>query len=633
MRLLIGGSLAACLALAGLPASAVQQPRFVDGLAQPVFDEADVVRHDAWVEVPNLDSDRDGLDDRIRVSIARPTATDGGLRLPIVMTASPYSGGTNPYPRHDVNVELFVPGAPPPPRAEADPSPDLPPYDGTEPPIRPIRPGRYERYLLPRGFIVAYAQSLGTGASTGCPTIGGVEENLAMKAVIDWFGGDGRGFDADGQPVEATWATGATAMMGTSYDGTLPIGAAVLGTEGLKAIVPIAGVSSYYDHRRSGGTVINSFPTRGTDAETLFDNILTRKHPEACAYMRDRIVGGMDRATGDYNAWWHERNYVKDVGPEFRAAVLISHGLNDFNTKPRHAARLWQALRGHGISARIWWHQGGHGDRPNQARRDVWQETLNRFFSHHLFGVDNDEPSQPRVVVEREDNSWATYDDWPVPGARPVTLSLAAGLDGAAGTLSVEGSSPPAPSTVTETLVDDGTIEEAVLVDAERSPNRLVYRTAPLAGPVHVSGVPDVSLRLSFDRPAAVVSAFLVDYRADGTSVIVVRGWADPQNRESISETLPVVPGETYTMAFELQPHDYIFPAGSRIGLVVLSSDELFTQVPPPGTRLTLTPGESTLTLPVVGPLGTGRGPLTPAAPAMIASPPGPHRQARRPRR
>ena len=71
-----------------------------------------------------------------------------------------------------------------------------------------------------------------------------------MKAVIDWFNGKGRAFDADGKEVKAYWTTGATTMIGTWYVGTLPIGAASLGVEGLKAIVPIAGVSSYYDHRR-----------------------------------------------------------------------------------------------------------------------------------------------------------------------------------------------------------------------------------------------------------------------------------------------------------------------------------------------------------------------------------------------
>jgi X-Pro dipeptidyl-peptidase len=587
---------------APLAQTPARQPQVVGGLAQPVFDAATVIRHDVWVEVPGLDSDRDGRDDRIRVSIARPEATDGATKLPVILTASPYSGGTNPYPRHDLNVELFVPaGAPRPttPQAEAPP-PDLPPHDGTEAPVRPIRPSRYERELLPRGFIFAYANSLGTGASTGCPTIGGVEENLAMKAVIDWFGGSGRAFDAEGRPARATWTTGATAMIGTSYDGTLPIGAAVLGTKGLKAIVPIAGVSSYYDHRRSSGTVINSFPTKGTDADTLFDNILTRRHPEACAYMRERIVRGMDRRTGDYNAFWDERNYVKDVGPGFHAAVLISHGLNDFNTKPRHAARLWRALRARGAAARIWWHQGGHGDRPNQARGEVWRETLNRFFTHHLFGVDNDEPRQPRVVVEREDGSWVTYDDWPVPGSGAVALHLHAGNDDGPGSVSLTAAAA-ADGARTEAFTDNGTVEEKALVDAPRSPHRLVYRSPALVRPVHISGVPEVSLRLAFDRPAAIVSAMLVDHRADGSSTIVVRGWADPQNRESIRKTLPIVPGEPYTIAFELQPHDYVFPAGSRISLVVLSSDELFTQIPPPGTRLTLTTAESRVTLPIVG--------------------------------
>jgi len=106
---------------------------------------------------------------------------------------------------------------------------------------------------------------------------------------------------------------------------------------------------------------------------------------------------------------------------------------------------------------------------------------------------------------------------------------------------------------------------------------------------------------LAIDKPAAVVSAMLVDYKATGAPTIITRGWADPQNRESISKTTPVVPGTVYSMQFELQPHDYIFPAGSRIGLVLLSSDRLFTLRPPPGTRLTVHTSESSVSLPVVG--------------------------------
>src|SRR5688572_23852163 len=160
-------------------------PRFVDGVAQPVFSAGDIVRHNVWVEIPGLDTDRDGADDRIRLEIHRPAATERGTRLPVVLVASPYAGGTQPYPRHDLNVALYVPGRDPRPRPpQPEPPPSLPRWDGTDPPIREMRTSGYESYFLPRGFVFAYANSLGTGHSTGCPTIGGPEENLAITAAI-----------------------------------------------------------------------------------------------------------------------------------------------------------------------------------------------------------------------------------------------------------------------------------------------------------------------------------------------------------------------------------------------------------------------------------------------------------------
>jgi X-Pro dipeptidyl-peptidase len=93
-----------------------------------------------------------------------------------------YSGGTMPYPQYDINVPLYIPGlmellrppGPPPPVSGK-------PFHGNEPPIRDINSGGYAAYFLPRGFIFADANSLGTGHSTGCPTIGGHEERTAQR--------------------------------------------------------------------------------------------------------------------------------------------------------------------------------------------------------------------------------------------------------------------------------------------------------------------------------------------------------------------------------------------------------------------------------------------------------------------
>jgi len=189
------------------------------------------------------------------------------------------------------------------------------------------------------------------------------------------------------------------------------------------------------------------------------------------------------------------------------------------------------------------------------------------------------------------------YADWPVPGSQEITVRFAPDAPNAIGHLGVN-----APGlSITEAIVDDASIDANVLVAAATSPHRLVYQTPALAVPVHASGVASVTLRLAFDKPAANVSAMLVDYRSSDAPVIVTRGWADPQNRESISKTTPVVPGTVYTMTFELQPQDYVFAAGARLGLVLISSDRLFTLRPPPGTRLTVHTGGSLLKLPVVG--------------------------------
>ena len=69
------------------PASA---PVFENGMAQPVFAGQPIVRHNVWVEVPALDTDLDGANDRIRVQISRPDATERGTKLPVILVASPY---------------------------------------------------------------------------------------------------------------------------------------------------------------------------------------------------------------------------------------------------------------------------------------------------------------------------------------------------------------------------------------------------------------------------------------------------------------------------------------------------------------------------------------------------------------
>jgi X-Pro dipeptidyl-peptidase len=89
--------------------------------------------------------------------------------------------------------------------------------------------------------------------------------------------------------------------------------------------------------------------------------------------------------------------------------------------------------------------------------------------------------------------------------------------------------------------------------------------------------------------------------RAKITDNIITRGWADPQNHESISKSEPLKPGKFYDVTFTLQPDDQVIPAGQQIGLLIFSSDREFTLWPEPGTELTVDLKGTSLQLPVVG--------------------------------
>ncbi|WP_016700542.1 Xaa-Pro dipeptidyl-peptidase [Actinoalloteichus spitiensis] len=567
-------------------------PVFRDGVAQPVFDPAEALRESLHVRAP-VDSDRDGVDDEMYVEVVRPAATADGLQVPVVYFVSPYFSGGNPMRFHDVDVELYVPGAAAPGRAAV-----VTRSGGAEQPAAaaPRIRSAYEDFLLARGYGVVYAESLGTGRSTGCPTSGGENETVGARAVVDWLNGRAEGVDADGNAVTADWATGSVGMMGVSYNGTLPNAVAATGVEGLDAIVPIAAISNWYDYYRADGAVVAPGGYQGEDLDSLAEYVYTRSDREICREVIAELTERQDRVTGDYSEFWDERNYLNHAH-QVEAAVLAVHGLSDWNVKTRQVAQWYEALARHDVPRQIWLHQAGHVD-PLGLRREEWLEALNRWFTRYLHKVPNGVEDQPRAVLQREDGSWVEEADWPAPGAEPVALHPWPG-GSAVGTLTARGAVPG--ERTVERLVDDATRPAAELVDAPRSGNRLSYTTAPVRQPVRLSGTPHVELLAAFARPAANLTAVLVDRAPDGTNRAITRGWVDPQNREDIASTQPITPGEFYRVDVQLQAHDHVLPTGHSLGLVVLSSDRDYTLRPAPGAGIAVDLTDTRLVLPVVG--------------------------------
>ncbi|AQS95047.1 Xaa-Pro dipeptidyl-peptidase [Polaribacter sp. BM10] len=572
------------------------KPFFKDGEAQIVEgfkDSSKWIRTDLWVET-SFDTDGDGKLDRMHVDVTRPLQTETeGLKLPIVYESSPYYAGTasdTPGLFWDVKHEI---GAKEKQRTRVE---------VVRRGKRPIISNSQVRTWVPRGYIVVHSSSPGTGLSDGSPTVGGDNESLAPKAVIDWLNGRAKGYtEREGnKEVKAYWSTGKVGMTGTSYNGTIPLAAATTGVKGLEAIIPVAPNTSYYHYYRSNGLVRSPGGYLGEDIDVLYDYIHSGKEenrPHNNKVIRDtELANGMDRQTGDYNDFWAGRDYLNDMKP-MKAALLMSHGFNDWNVMPEHSYRIYAKAKQMGLPSQIFYHQNGHGGPPPM-------KMMNRWFTRYLHGVQNNVEKDDRAWIVRENDKRTQptpYRDYPNPAAKPVTLYLEPGAP-KAGKLVRSNS-----SNTKETLVDNYSFSGESLAQAENTNHRLIYVSDVLKEDLHISGLSSITIKASSSKPAVNLSVWLVSLpwtkgrRAKITDNIITRGWADLQNHKSLTKSAPLKPGKFYEMTFDLQPDDQIIKKGQQIGLMIFSSDNNFTLLPEPGTELTVDLNGTSITLPIVG--------------------------------
>lgn len=519
-----------------------------------------------WVTVPGVDSDRDGKADRVHVSYRLPKRSG---RVPAVLEASPYFGGfVEGVANHGVDHPLHVPAAP--------------------------VPVTYEELFLSEGYAYVMAESIGTGRSTGCPVSGGVAETKAMVAVVRWLGGKTYARDPHGRKVKAFWSSGKSGMIGVSYNGTLPNAVAATGVPGLKAIVPISAISDWHDYYRSQGAVRAPGGYQGEDADVLAKFVLTRTNPGVCRKVIARLAREQDRVTGDMSSFWRSRSYRVNAR-KVKAAVLTLHGLGDWNVMSDQTGRWLRALDRAGVPHQAWWHRGEHGDflffdDPH------WRKQLVDWMDRWVKGKPNGVMRRPGSVVSDRGRHW-THETWPAPGSRSVALRPAPG-GRTSGPLGLGD-----PAYRSERLYDDARFSLAQLARKASSRNRLLYRTPRLRQPLDLSGLASANLTASFGARAANVSVGLAVVNPDGGTRLISEGWLDPQNVAGTPwRGRALKPGTPYSMTVQFDMVlQHRIAAGSRLALVIASSDRHYTVRPKAGTRMTVRLGRTALNLPVIG--------------------------------
>ena len=570
-------------------------PLAVLGLAVPAgATPQEPVRETVWVDT-GVDGDGDGSADRVAVDIARPAGAD---RVPTIMDASPYYSCCG---RGNENQRKT--------------------YD---PQGRPVGfPLFYDNHFVPRGYATVLVDLAGTNRSRGCPDVGGPSDVASAKAVVDWLGGRARGYDspAGGRPVEAGWSSGNVGMIGKSYDGTIANGVAATGVAGLRTIVPISAISSWYDYYRSDGVSTGSEPTEL--AATV------GQHRPGCDRAQRQLARGAP-ANGDMAPLWTERNYVPHAGA-VRASVFAVQGRNDLNVKPVQFGQWWQALARHHVPRKAWLSQTGHVD-PFDFRRGEWVATLDRWFDHWLRGADNGVTREPAASVERSPDHWVDEPQW--AGERSLPARVHPGPNGL-GT---------APASGERTFTDDPreNADDWTAHPDQHDPSRLAFTSAPLQHDLRLAGTGAVTVTAAPSTPTAHLSAVLVDYgpatvrdaRGPGEGIrtlpttscwgrsrpgdsacyrdtaaattrvdhqIFSRGWADLANRDSLSREQPLHPGEPARMTFRLATADHVVPAGHRLGLVLGGTDRGRSVPPAQPGQLRIDLAGTSAALPAVG--------------------------------
>lgn len=437
-------------------------PVFENGLAQPVFpftdgktganydpSTSDIVRYCVYVE-SDYDMDGDGKRDLVKVLVQVPrSAVEGNYKAASLFEARPYCAGVQEdgydhmkevaekeYRKFDF-ADLDKKVAPRVPTGsispmelalKADPSDWYYPDKGCNGSMVYENLENFNYYLV-RGFAVITSAGFGALGSDGFNFVGSDYERDAFKSVVEWLHGDRVAYaDREGTiETKADWSNGNVAMTGRSYAGTMPFAVATTGVEGLKTIVPVAGISDWYSQQNMQGAqrywpkeMLNSFLAYYCSSR-YNDTTLSEKELDDIAAFHHELSLQQLKCGCDYDEkFWGMGNYRLHAD-QIKCTALIVQGLNDENVSTKQFEMMYKAYKQSGQTVKTIVHQGPHitPTMPNKnygilIDGKFYDDIVNEWISHYLYDVENNAESMPEVLVQTnyDQNKWETADSW-----------------------------------------------------------------------------------------------------------------------------------------------------------------------------------------------------------------------------
>ena len=437
-------------------------PVFENGMAQPVFPFTDgktgenydpttseIVRYCVYVE-SDYDMDGDGKRDLIKTLIQVPrSAIEGNYKAASLFEARPYCAGVNEdgydnmkevaekeYRKFDfADLKKEVPARIPTGSISAmdlalksnasdwyykdKGNNDSMVYENLE---------NFNYYLV-RGFAVIISAGFGALGSDGFNFVGSEFERDAFKSVVEWLHGDRVAYaDREGTiETKADWSNGNVAMTGRSYAGTMPFAVATTGVEGLKTIVPVAGISDWYSQQNMQGSqrywpkeVLNSFLAYFCSSRYNDETLSEKELDDIAAFHHELSLQQLSCGSDYDEEFWGAGNYRLNYD-KIKCTALIVQGLNDENVSTKQFEMMYKAYKKSGQTVKTIVHQGPHIT-PTMANKNYgilidgnfYDDIVNKWISHYLYNLDNCAEEMPEVLVQTnyDQNKWEACDSW-----------------------------------------------------------------------------------------------------------------------------------------------------------------------------------------------------------------------------
>ena len=605
---------------------------YFNGKSLATFSTHDVIREVVYVE-SRVDTDKDGLPDLVKVSVIRPRY-DG--QVPALMTASPYHQGTNDKAsdkalyKMEGELEVKLPHTielEEPKLNLVGPHSQAEVVSEAEEKLSHINSSyTLNDYFLPRGFANLYVSGVGTKDSQGLMTNGNYQQIEAYKNVIDWLNGRCRAFTdhTRKRQVKADWSNGKVATTGISYLGTMSNGLATTGVDGLEVIIAEAGISSWYNYYRENGLVTSPGGYPGEDFDSLAELTYSR-NLQAGDYIRgneayqadlEKVKEKLDRKTGDYNQFWHDRNYLLNAH-KVQAEVVFTHGSQDWNVKPLHVYQMFHALPSH-INKHLFFHHGAHVYMNNWQSID-FRESMNALLSKKLLGLDSG--YQLPTVIWQDNIAPQRWQDLDNFGKQDELHTFSLGTE----------------EKVIQNQYDQkdfdryGKTYQTFNTELYQGKANQITIDLPVSQDIHLNGRVELKLRVKSSTNKGLLSAQLLElgqkkylqpYPAvlsartidngryhmlenlcelpfnPSAQRVITKGYLNLQNRTNLLTIEEIQPNEWMDFKLELQPTIYKLKKGDTLRLVLYTTDFEITIRDNTDYQLTIDLAQSSLILP-----------------------------------